>query len=63
MFLKGHCAVQDCEFSIRIEEIPCPTFENPKAVIYGRIGCQYASRRGCCNGQCSILEQHGIKQG
>ncbi len=62
MLLKGYCTVQECQFSIDVEKIPCPTFDNPKAFIYGRINCQYASYGGNCSGKCSILEEYGIEQ-
>lgn len=63
MVLKGYCITQNRQFSIDVDEIPCPTFENPKATIYGRINCQYVSCGGKCDGNCSILKQNGRKQG
>lgn len=63
MRLYGYCTVQKCDFSIYVKEIPASTHDDPNAVIYGRINCKYASYGGDCDGNCSILKQHGIKQG
>lgn len=63
MLLKGHCDVQDCEYEIDIDKIPIPSFDSKNSFLYGRIECPYASYGGNCDGECSILKQHGIKQG
>ncbi len=62
MILCGYCKVQGCQYNISVTEIPAPTLENPKSVIYGRINCDYVSFGGKCDGKCSILEQNKISQ-
>lgn len=62
MRLTVYCTVQNCNYSVEVKEIPASTHDDPNAVIYGRIDCKYASNVGDCDGNCSILNQNGIKQ-
>ena len=63
MTLTGYCEVQDCEYTISVDEMPAANFEHQSRILYGLIDCQYASYGNNCTGECSILKQHGIKQG